>query len=89
MAAGIPISMIPRAPYELASRKLVEIYRAKSAGEAARRCLRNGIDYLLVTPIERKGHPDFEPLIGASPELFQPVFRNATVSIYHVEGAKH
>jgi len=84
MSAGIPISMVPLAKYMDASRTVRGMYHMRDAREVHERAAHLGIDYLVVGPPERYRYPNFEPLLNANPDRFGRVFRNRSVSIYHV-----
>ena len=85
MAGGLPISMVPLEKYEAASREVQTVFTADSALAAHQRASQLGIDYVFVGPPERQANPHFEARIGQRPDLFQPAFRNNTISIYFVE----
>jgi hypothetical protein len=85
MAAGLPISMVPLEKYETASREVKTVFTADSGLTAHQRALELGIDYLFVGQPERQANPQLEERLGQRPDLFQPVFRNNTISIYFVE----
>jgi hypothetical protein len=87
MAAGLPISMVPLEKYEAASQQLKTVFIAETAMTAHQRALAEGVDYLYIGQPEREANPKFEDLIKERPDLFQPVFRNSTISIYFVERA--
>ncbi|MEW6319919.1 MAG: hypothetical protein AB1635_02400 [Acidobacteriota bacterium] len=84
MAAGLPIAMIPLRPYEDASSLVRDgVYRA-NAQEAWAVAHRMGIDVLLVGPPERRHYDRIEARLDARPDLFPPLFRNASVTLYAV-----
>ena len=85
MAAGLPISMVPLEKYETASREVKTVFTADSGQAAHQRAVELGIDYLFVGRPEREANPQLEDRLGQRPDLFQPVFRNNTISIYFVE----
>lgn len=84
MAAGLPISMVPLQPYQTASNRIRRVYRSQTIDDLYSDAMRQGIDYLVVAPIERAAYPQLEPLLESDPLLFSPVFHNASVRIYHV-----
>ena len=88
MAAGLPISMMPRAKYNLASADIRRIYGASSVDEILDRCRRAKVDYLVVAPPERATYRELEPLLDSAPRFFRPVFRNGTMTVYHVPWRK-
>ena len=83
MAAGIPISMIPLAKYERASAEIRLIYDEPPL-LAYERAVRAGINYIIVGPQERNGHPGAEERFGSIPDLLPVAFSNGTISIYEV-----
>jgi hypothetical protein len=85
MAAGLPISMVPLEKYETASREVQAVFIADSALTAYQRATALGIDYVFVGQPEREANPQFEERLGQRPDLFQPAFRNNTITIYFVE----
>lgn len=88
MAAGLPISMVPLRKYEQASERIRAIYQSQSAEDVFTRCARERIDYLVVGQPEREGYPGLEALLEGRGDLFQPAFRNGTLSIWHLRGAR-
>jgi hypothetical protein len=84
MAGGIPIGMVPLDKYLAASRRVKEIYEAGNWRTAYERAKALRIDYLMVGPPERSAYPALEPMLVAQPTFFQPVFHNASVSIFHL-----
>jgi hypothetical protein len=84
MAAGVPISMIPLAPYEAASRRVANMFRGRDSREIERRALALGIDYIYVGPPERAAHPDFEHAVDQDSARFVRIFGNHDVSIYRL-----
>lgn len=89
MAAGLPISMIPLAGYERATARVTRVFDAPTALEAAIECRRNQIDYVFVGAPERRRHPMIDVRLEEAPGLFEKVFHNATVSVYHFRDARH
>ncbi len=87
MVAGIPISMIPAQKYRDASERIREVFVQTDAAKAAVLARGLGIQYLYVGPAERAKYPGIDAVFGSAPQLFRPMFHNATVSIYFVEGA--
>ena len=85
MAAGLPISMVPLEKYEKASQEVKTVFTAGTGQAAHQRAVELGIDYLFVGQPEREANPQLEDRLGQRPDLFQPVFRNNTISIYFVE----
>ncbi len=85
MFAGMPIAMIPLAPYRTASETVRSgIFRAVSAADAYTVARHLGIDYLLIGDIERQHYGPAIALMAERPDLFLRVFENAAVTIYAV-----
>jgi hypothetical protein len=86
MAAGLPISMIPLAKYEEASTAVRQIFDEPPL-LAYERAVRAGINYIIVGPPERRVHDGVEARFNSVPDLMPLVFKNGTISIYHVKGS--
>jgi hypothetical protein len=86
MAAGLPISMIPLAKYQEASHEVRHIFDEPPLF-AYERAVRAGISYIIVGPPERRVHDGVEARFDSVPELMPLVFKNGTISIYHVKGS--
>jgi hypothetical protein len=85
MAGGLPISMIPMAPYRAASDDVrVGIFQALSAEDAHRMARHIGIDYLLIGDAERTNYAASIALMHSRPDLFLPVFENSAITVYAV-----
>ncbi len=84
MAAGLPISLLPRPEYDEASAKVRGIFDSHRPGAAhqAARALR--IDYLWVDEVERRTYPAGAERLASSPGYFEPVFTNGEVTVYRV-----
>jgi uncharacterized membrane protein len=84
LGVGLPISMVPLRKYERGSQQAAWLFetRAESAHALA---ARNGIQYLFLGAPERTRHPEAQRRFDASPEFFEPVFRNTEVTIYRVK----
>ncbi len=88
MAAGIPISMIPRRKYVERSAALHHlVFGAEDVRVAHATAVHHGIDYILVGPPERTSNPGCEARFKAAPELFTLMFRNSRVSLFRVNRA--
>ena len=83
MAAGIPISMIPLAKYERASADIRLLYDEQPL-LAYERAIRARVNFIIVGPQERNGHPGVEDRLAALPDRLPLVFKNGTISIYEV-----
>jgi len=83
MAAGIPISMIPLAKYQKASEQIRLIYDEQPL-LAYERAVRAHVNYILVGPQERQGHPGVEDRFDEIADRLPLVFRNGTIAIYEV-----
>jgi hypothetical protein len=86
MSAGLPISMVPLAPYEDASQKVLALYQERNGEKAFSQAARLGIDYLVIGPPERRSFPDFEATLRSNPARFREAFRSGEVSIFMLEG---
>jgi hypothetical protein len=86
MSAGLPISMVPLAPYEDASQKVRALYQERDGEKAFAQAARLGIDYLVIGPPERRSFPDFEQTLRSNPARFREAFRSGEVSIFMLEG---
>jgi hypothetical protein len=84
MAAGIPISMVPLAPYYSASYKVKEIYRSTDPTFISKQVKKLAIDYLVLGPVEQKEYPLLENVLDGRPRSFRKVFKNPSVIIYAV-----
>jgi len=84
MAAGIPISMIPLAKYERASAEIRLLYDEPPL-LAYERAVRAKVNYIIVGPQERDGHPGVEDRFNSVPNLLPMAFKNGTISIYEVK----
>jgi hypothetical protein len=61
------------------------LYASADSVDAHARAAALGIDYLVVAPPERQMFPSIERVCDARPDLFRPVFRNGSVTIFFVE----
>ncbi len=86
MSAGLPISMVPLAPYEDASQKVMALYKERDGERAFAQAARLGIDYLVIGPPERRSYPEFEQTLRSNPARFREAFRSGDVSIFMLEG---
>ena len=84
MAAGLPISLLPRPEYDEASAAVRRIFDASDAGLAHDTARRLRIDYLWVDTYERGAYPAGTALLAASSAYFEPVFDNGEVTVYRV-----
>jgi len=85
MAGGLPISMIPRRHYELASNEVYwGIFRATSADEAYHTAELLGVDYILIGAPERRMYGGMLTQLAANPDLFEEVFKNNAAAIFKV-----
>jgi uncharacterized membrane protein len=84
MAGGLPLGMVPLAKYQAATQRVKAIYTAHTWREAYDRAKELRIDYLIVGPPERETYPALEPMLDEQPTYFQRVFRNGSLSIYHL-----
>jgi hypothetical protein len=82
MAAGIPISMVPLAPYYSASHKVKEIYQSTDPMFISKQAKMLGIDYLVIGSVEQKEYSHLEEILDSRPRSFRKVFKNPAVKIY-------
>jgi uncharacterized membrane protein len=85
MAAARPISLMNIPDYTERSRRAHRIYAERNADTAAELARELGIDYIFIGPAEQRGNPVASlAKFAKRPDLFQPVFANATTQIYVV-----
>jgi uncharacterized membrane protein len=84
MAAGLPISLLPRPEYQRLSEQVRTIFDARDAGTAHETARRLRINFLWVDAVERRTYPDGSATLAAAPEYFMPVFDNGDVQVYRV-----
>lgn len=85
MAAGLPGSMIPFKPFQLASDTVRDgIFKAATPDSAYEIARYSGINYLFVGPIERRAYRSTTDQMAKRPDLFPRAFHNAVVTIYAV-----
>jgi hypothetical protein len=88
MAAGRPISLLggtaDESEYARKSVLVRTMYETPNSAAAwnIARALR--VQYVWVDQVERKAYPAGVAKFASSPQLFEPVFKNAEVAIYHV-----
>jgi uncharacterized membrane protein len=89
MAAGLPISLMNVPAYQERSEQVRGIYAGTSASEAWDVARRLAIDYLYLDSVERTAYAGVPTeKFDAAPEYFTPVYRNAEVRIYRVNGER-
>ena len=84
MAAGLPISLLPRPEYRDASAQVRAIFDSRDAAEAHHAARRMRIDYLWVDQVERTAVPAGVATLASAPGYFEPVFDNGEVTVYYV-----
>jgi hypothetical protein len=84
MAAGLPISLLPRPEYQQLSRQVRTIFDSRDPDRAHATARQMGIEYLWVDGTERRACPAGTALLAASPGYFAPVFDNGEVQVYRV-----
>ena len=84
MAAGLPISLLPRPEYQRLSRQVRTIFDSRDPHLAHATARQMGIEYLWVDGTERRAYPAGTALLAASPGYFAPVFDNGEVQVYRV-----
>lgn len=85
MYAGLPISMIPLRPYQLATDNVsFGIFRAPTSKDAWEMAHFLGISYLVVGQPERDRYPDIDRLFATGPAFFGTAFHNDALTVYQV-----
>jgi hypothetical protein len=84
MAAGLPISLLPRPDYQRMSRQVRTIFDSRDPAIAHDTARRMGIDYLWVDDVERHAYPKGSEILAAAAGYFTPVFDNGEVQVYRV-----
>ena len=84
LAVGLPISMVPLRKYQEGARRATWLFESSSSEGAHEFAVRNGIEYVYLGGPERKRHPGAQQRFEGAPALFEPVFRNAEITIYRV-----
>ena len=84
MAAGLPISLLPRPEYQQLSRQVRTIFDSRDPDLAHATARQMGIEYLWVDGTERGTYPAGTALLATSPGYFTPVFDNGEVQVYRV-----
>jgi hypothetical protein len=84
MAAGLPISLLPRPEYERASEHVRTIFDSRDPATAHDTARQMGIDYLWVDDVERRAYPKGTEILAGAPGYFTPVFNNGDVQVYRV-----
>ena len=85
MAAGLPISLLPRREYQEASEQVRSIFDTRNADDAHRTARRMRIDYLWVDQVERQAYREGIATLASAPGYFDPVFDNGEVTVYYVK----
>jgi len=86
MSAGLPISMIPLAPYQQASERVRRMYASIDVASVLRDAGAMHIDVLVVGPEEKKAHPAFAALLDGSPIAFPALYRTRNITLYAASG---
>jgi hypothetical protein len=88
MVAGLPIAMIPLSKYEHATKNVHQgVFQAATPEQAHAMAVYLRIDYLLISATERRHYAGVVAAMDARPDLFEPVFKNESVTIYRVPAA--
>jgi uncharacterized membrane protein len=83
MAAAKPISLMNIPEYDQRSRQVHAMYASADADAAALIARQLGIDYIFIGPAEQERNPAASlAKFGKRPDLFEPVFANASTRIY-------
>jgi len=86
MSAGLPISMIPLAPYREASARVQRLYTATESAVLLREAQAMRIDVLVVGPEEHKRHPAIRDLLDSNPLAFPALYRTKNITLYATSG---
>ena len=84
MAAGLPISLLPRPEYQRTSQRVRMIFDSRDPAVAHDTARRMGIDYLWVDDVERRAYPEGTKVLAEATGYFLPVFSNGEVQVYQV-----
>ena len=84
MAAGLPISLLPRPEYQVMSRQVRTIFDSRDPATAHDTARRMGIDYLWVEDLDRRTYSLGTATLAAAPGYFTNVFDNGEVQVYRV-----
>jgi uncharacterized membrane protein len=84
MAAGLPISLLPRPDYQRASQRVRTIFDSRDPDVAHDTALRMGIGYLWVDDVERRAYPEGTAILAGAPGYFTRLFNNGEVQVYQV-----
>jgi len=75
--------MVPLAKYQAGSAEIQKMFD-ESPLAAYERAVRARVNYVLIGPPERDGHPGVEDRFNSIPNQMPLVFKNGTISIYEV-----
>jgi hypothetical protein len=84
MAAGLPISLLPKPIYSERSDQMRSLYGTGDAAEARRLALAAGVDYIYMDSTERRAYGASLEKFDRHPEWFERVYQGGEVSIYRV-----
>jgi len=84
MAAGLPISLLPKPIYSERSDQMRSLYGTGDAAEARRLALAAGVDYIYMDSTERRAYGTSLEKFDRHPEWFERVYQGGEVSIYRV-----
>lgn len=84
MAAGLPISLLPRPEYRRAAAQVRTIFAGRDPSRAHETARRLRIDYLWVDDTERRTYPEGAHMLARSPGYFAPAYDNGEVQVYRV-----
>jgi hypothetical protein len=84
MATGLGLFELEPRRFDANMNAIHEMYSMTEAGPARRACLRLGIEYVYVGPVERGANPGGIAKFGDHPESFRPVFRLGEDEIFQV-----
>lgn len=84
MAAGLPLSMVPRERFERATSRVRDVFAGPTADDVFARASALRIDYLYLGAPERLHHPHLQAVLDAAPHLFPKAIDTDDVQIYQV-----
>ena len=84
MGAGLPISLLPQPEYRERSARARRIFTGASAADAHRHAKGLGVGYVWLDAGDRRAFGGRVKCLEDAPEFFEPVFRNAEVTVFAV-----
>lgn len=84
MGTGLALFELNPRRFDPGMNAVHEMYSMADAGQARLACLRLGIEYVYVGPVERRANREGVAKFGEHPEWFRPVFRLGEEEIFQV-----